>query len=521
MALAEFMGRVILTGMGILLLGFLGIAQPGNVEKAEDYFAKGNYSAAIAEYIKLLKTDSLHAEYNHQVGLCYLRSNFDKEKAVFYMQRASTQPNRSPEILLDLALALMSLMQYDHAEKKLTHYREVCSPKEFKKIDDLVAGCEAAKELMKNPLSVDIVDLGPNINSKYPDYYPFLTKNGKKLVFTSRREENFGAKVEFDGFYSSDIWISEQVNGEWQPAVNAGKKVNTYLDEQCVGLSDDGSVMYVYLDHIDEFGDIHTSTLLPEDTYGPRQLLGTNVNSKKLETSCSLSSDGQTLFFASEQDGTMGGRDIFMSRRLPDQTWGFPQSLGPIVNTTFNEDFPTLSNDNKTLFFSSNGHPGMGGYDLYYSTWDPHDNKWTEPINIGYPINTPGDNRTISFDEDGSTAVISDYWKGKGLGDFDIYSVTFKEHTANLATILLTLADAGSFDPVQQNAQMDFFSQNDELIASFRPNKKTGEFLVVLNPGTYMLSIVADDLEEFTESFVVTEGDTEQPMVIKKLSLKR
>lgn len=520
MVRVELMSRAVFLVI-FSLSSLLAFTQKGNLDKAEDYYKKKNYAAAIGEYKKLLSKDSLSYALNYKLGLCYLYSNIDKKQAVYYMQRASSSPEREPEILYDLARAHISLMQYDFAEKKLIHYREMCSEKEYGKVEELMRTIEAARLLMKTPVDCEIEDLGENINSTYPDYYPFMSKDGKRIVFTSRREANLGTRVEFDGFYSSDIWISDYVDGQFQKAVNAGKRVNTYLDEQCVGISDDGEALYVYIDHIDEFGDIYTCKELPTGEFSGRRKLGLNVNSKKLETSCSISSDGQTLFFASERDGSLGGRDLFMSRKLPSGAWGKPQNLGPTVNTEFNEDFPTLSNDNKTLYFSSDGHAGMGGYDLYYSTWDPDKNTWTAPKNVGYPINTPGDNRTISFDEDGSHAVVSDYWQGKSRGDFDIYMIKFENQQENFATFMLSLDGPAGMDVVAQNTQIDLFDEYEELVASFRPNKNSGNFLVVINPGVYQISITADGMDEYFDDFVVTNQDAEQPMVFRTISINK
>lgn len=505
--------------IGLVLFCAASFAQ--NPDKAEEYYENGNYAEAIKLYLSLLQKDSMHVEYNHMLGLSYLHSNIDKDKAIKYMQRASKGDNRDPEIIYDLGLAYIYVLKYAIAEKRFHEYRAVCDDKNYKKVDRMLAICEVAQELMKNPIDLELVDLGPNVNSPEPDYYPFITNDGKTLVFTSRREENYGAKREFDGFYSSDIWISKSVDGIFQKAVNAGKKINTYLDEQCVGYSDDGSELYIYLDHIDEYGDLYVSKRLDNGMYGPREKLGENVNSKKLETSGSLSSDGNTLFFASERNGSRGGRDIFMTRRLPDLTWGLPQNIGPLINTEGNEDFPTLSHDHETLYFTSNGHPGMGGYDLFKAKWDPESNSWEKPVNLGYPINTPGDNRTISFTEEGHFAVVSDYWAGKSQGEYDIYKVVFNDHVKNLATFMLTIENGASTSMAQQNAALDIFDQNDDIIGTFRPSTNSNNFLVVLNPGVYTMAVTADGMDEFVDTFVVTDMDAEKPMVFKTIQINQ
>ena len=185
------------------------------------------------------------------------------------------------------------------------------------------------------------------------------------IVFTSRRKENKGSAIEFDGYYSSDIWISSVQSGQFGVPENAGSMVNTTLDEQCVGLTSDGQQMFVYIDHISEYGDIYYCDWKKGKFY-KRIKFEESVNSKDFESSATLSPDGNTLFFARKDK--KGSKDIYMTRKLPNGKWGLSQKLPETINTEYEEDFPVLSVDGQTLYFSSQGHNSIGGYDLFKST---------------------------------------------------------------------------------------------------------------------------------------------------------
>ena len=178
------------------------------------------------------------------------------------------------------------------------------------------------------------------------------------------------------------------VNGLYGKAKNAGAMVNGNYDEQCVGLSADGTWMTVYVDNISTAGEImfsayNKSFAKPIAFDG----LENNINNG-FETAGSLSPDGNTLFFASEREGGQGGTDLFMVRKLPNGKWSMASNLGGVVNTIWGEDFPYMAPDGKTLYFSSEGHNSMGGYDLFYTIWNQENNTWSTPKNLGFPLNS-------------------------------------------------------------------------------------------------------------------------------------
>ena len=491
-------------------------AQYFDPREAKEHFNNGNYSAAIRVYENLLKKKPGDAEYNHNIGICYLRSNIDKSKAIPYLEKVTKLLKFDDEALYDLAMAYQYNYRFDDAIKMYNKYKAAASGKNLDKVGRQIETCNSAKELVKHPLNVTFENLGAKINSRYPDYYPFVAKDESYIVYTTRR----GGVMEFDGFYSSDVWVSDNVSGEFSKAKNAGYFVNTDFDEQAVGLSDDARTLFIYLDHIKEFGDIYTS-VRTRKMFEKIEKMGENVNSNSLETSASISADGSTLFFASAKAGGHGGRDLYMTRKLPDGEWAFPQNLGTKINTKYNEDFPTLSADGKTLYFCSEGHASMGGYDIFISTWDSETNTWSAPKNIGYPLNTPEDNRTISFSEDGTHAYVSALRKD-GFGDLDIYRVVFNSVIEDNFTVLIRLQipSGDTLNPYILDALVSVKNIQTNEAGDYTANPKNGFYTIaVMKPGKYALSIDAEGYKSYNEELILTEEDVFPPVMLKIIKL--
>ncbi|MFB6307333.1 MAG: hypothetical protein ABEH43_10175 [Flavobacteriales bacterium] len=254
-----------------------------------------------------------------------------------------------------------------------------------------------------------------------------------------------------------------------------------------------------------------------------------------------LSKDKKTLFFASNkkpglftnktiEDKNYGGVDLFMVRKLPNGKWAKAQNLGNKVNTEYDEGFPNLSYDNKTLYFCSKGHGGMGGFDLFKSKWDPENNEWSETKNLGYPINTPEDNRTISFTKDGNHAYISKLRK-KGIGELDIYKMTYLDKV-NLPAIFKVRIQNPDYSTSKDSAKKDslnpyinkgtisvFDKSGEELKGTYRPNKLNSSFTIALKPGKYILEAEVKNFQKYKEKFQVNRHHSRKTKVNKLIKM--
>ena len=486
--------------------------------EAKEHFSRSNYAFAITVYEKLIKQEPDNPDYLHHIGICYLNTNVDKTLAIPYLEKAVQHPKVDNKAFFNLGLAYQHAYKFDEAFKVYNKYKTLVKDKELEKVNRQIETCYNAKELIKYPLDVTFENAGTNINSEYPDYYPFISADETFLIFTTRRKEP-PAVLEFDGFYSSDIYISNSLNSVFEKAQGIGTSINSSFDEQAVGLSTDGDELFVYIDNIKDVGDIHLSEK-KNDSFRKPDKIGPAVNSPDLETSASISVDGNILFFSSVRPGGYGGRDVYMTRKLPTGSWAMPQNLGPEINTPFNEDFPNLLPDGKTLYFASQGHTGMGGYDIFFSDWDGETNTWTKPKNIGYPINTPADEMVITFIEDASSAYISAL-KKEGLGDLDIYKVTFNNKDAKQTVIRGNIASVDSLKPRIVPFITVIDKKHPEIAPyTYLPNPHTNNYVIILPPGKYSLAIEAEGFENYSENFTIFDKDQFEGEIERNFKLK-
>ncbi|PTB94108.1 hypothetical protein C9994_12380, partial [Marivirga lumbricoides] len=251
------------------------------------------------------------------------------------------------------------------------------------------------------------------------------------MVFTTRRGQgNLNENVFDDNFHYEDIFISRKSNGKWQPAKNIGSVVNTKYHDSNLAFSPDGKTLYIYSDEGN--GDIYYTNLLSEDTWSPPIGLSENINSTGYnEKSISQSPDGNTVFFASNRPGGNGGFDIYFSTKNKKGEWGPSKNLGSVINTEMDEDGPFIQFDGKTLYFSSTGHDGMGGFDIYKSVYDSTSAEWSTPENLGYPLNSPDDDIYFVMTKDGKTGYYASV-RDDGMGYNDIYRVTIADPGSDL-----------------------------------------------------------------------------------------
>jgi len=491
-------------------------SQTPDLRLADDLFKSGNFLGAIPEYKKQLKLDSKNEKVLTNLALCYLNTNIDKSSAIKYLERAKDLEKKNKEVLYYLALAYTHGNNYGRAIETLKEYQK--NPgKHVEEIPNLIESYTIAMDMISKPINVSFENMGRFINSEFPDYYPFVTKNEKTLVFTSRREEGKGL-IEFDGYYPSDVYVCSFNGLNFSKAKNSAS-LNSIYDEQCVGIYDDGAKIFVYIDNFatGEKGNIYEAERKGA-TYSKKKKIKEGVNTKYLETSSSISSDGTAFIYASNRAGGVGGLDIYMTKQLPDGMWALPQNLSRI-NTSQNEDFPTLSPDGKTLYFCSNGLSGMGGYDLYKSRWDSENKEWGQPENLGYPLNTSYDEKTISFADDEKHAYVTAV-REEGFGDLDLYRITFEEVEIREALYIVDLNDNDTNAEIEGGIITIFMEDEDEP-RTYKSNKHTGEITMILDPGTYELEIEADGYDLKIVKLVVSEFDADKGAIKKLYKLSK
>ncbi|MCL2435300.1 MAG: OmpA family protein [Lentimicrobiaceae bacterium] len=280
--------------------------------------------------------------------------------------------------------------------------------------------CWFGIEAMRHPTDMTPINLGKNINSQWDEYHPNLTGNSKEMLFTVRRprdEHTVCTHCQTE----EDIFSSLQYNGAWQPRTRLGAPINTGYNEGAQSISPDGRYLFFTICNA-EFGygscDIYWSKR-EGDAWSEPQNCGPKVNTKYWESQPSIAADGKTIYFTSNRPGGFGGMDIWKTEMISEGVFSEPVNLGDVINTPFEEISPFIHFDQRTLYFSSDGHLGMGGRDLFYSKLQS-DGQWDTPVNLGYPINTFRDESGIFINAQGNLAYFASNRPG-GLGGLDIY----------------------------------------------------------------------------------------------------
>ena len=497
---------------------FSCVAQDALEEKAIDLLSRNNYKDAVSVYQKLIKKHPEDNEYKYKLGLCLLKTHGNRSETINLFETSLSKRKPDAEAFYYLGQAYQHDMQFDKALDTYAQAKAIASKSQTQKIERQIETCLHAKELIKYPLNITFSNLGNTINSEYADYYPLTPEDESFLVFTSRRPEKTGSRAEMDGYFPSDIYIASPKEGKWVDPKSIGTNINTRFDEEAVGISPDGKKITVYVDHIDSSGNLYTTELNKTSTgYKKIEKLNAKINDG-FESTGSLNVDGDVFVFSSKRKGGFGEEDIYIIKKLSSGKWAEPQNLGPAINTKYNEDFPHLSKDGKTLYFASEGHSSMGGYDLFKSQWNEEQQSWSEPQNLGYPINDTYDNDNISFVGDGAYAYVSTIKDG-GLGDRDIYKIKFNEVDTRYCIITGYVTTSDSSEAAIKISILASKPESKEVL-KFVPVQKTGKYVMALTPGSYKLDIKAEGFEEIITSFVIYDLPF-QPERSKDFSLMR
>ncbi len=484
------------------------IKAQSNAQKYSDadfHLLNKNFALALPLYLDVLSSDVNNANLNYKVGVCYLNSasTDNKKKAIPYLEQAvksinnnyeefsQTEKKSSPEALFELAKAYHNDYKFDDAIKNFELYKAAIGAKNSpvsKDIDRRIEMCNNGKELIKTPQNITIVNLGDSVNGEYPDYAPVISADEGTLIFTTRRKGGTTDELTEENMYYEDIYISSKnKNGEWAKAKPIGSNINTAGHEASIGLSADGQQLFIYRSTFDKNdngkGDIYKSDL-NGDVWTVPQKLGSDINTPdSWETSAALSSDGQTLYFVSDRKGGLGGRDIYKCVKLPNGEWSAAQNLGTPINTAEDEDGPFIHPGGKELYFASKGHKSMGGFDIFFSqkSEDETGIKWSEPLNIGYPINTTDDDVFFVTSTDGKRAYYSSF-NDAGYGEKDIYQISLVDQTEKALAVIKGYMKMYDGKPLPFDSKISVYNADTKELLKIdtKPNSKTGKYLVVL-----------------------------------------
>jgi hypothetical protein len=465
--------------------------------KADNALDYGDFLSALTIYKQLRAKDSTIQELNYKIGVCMFELKKFRPESKRYFEMVSA--NKFPEANYYLGRLSHLERKYDQAIEYYARYTLTSSENEHsnEETDALAAKCNTAILLeAKADSEMLIRNLGSSVNTEYAEYAPLLPAEGNFMVFTSRRKNDVFPAKDPLGDYFEDIYVAFRKADTWQPAKMLDTTINTYLHDAGTGLSADGEKLLLYRTSKDlKSGDIYQSDFVNRKWSKP-VMVGPIVNSPEyLETSACYSPDGQTIYFSSNRPGGYGGKDIYAVKKLPGGEWGKPFNLGPSVNTKFNEDAPFVHPIDKVLFFSSEGHRNMGGYDIFKSTYDDR-GIYDIAENMGSPINTVDDDIFFVMNTDATMGYFSSQRDG-GYGSQDIYSVYLPESNNHMNVYNIYVYDETGV-PLKQTEILLTDMEKKSVYGVYKANETSGKTMVISQPGReFRIAIQANGFEPF------------------------
>ncbi len=519
----------------ILLLSVLpigAIAQPGGYSSSDKGAIKRyeaglecmrmrKWECAQGEFTKAAAADEKFAEPRLMLAEMHEMKGEDDQAIVRYREALAIAPRLFPTAQLHLADLEFKRGEYENARRNYQGFLEKEKDPLRKERAQLgLRNCNFAAEAMKQPVPFEPKNLGPGVNTAMPEYYPAITADDRTLLFTRRVKADDERVGEQEDFYVSD----RNTSGEWQEARKI-PTVDTDRNEGAGTLSPDGRFMiFTACELFGEYGpgrkgmgscDLFISIRVG-DRWSPPENLGPPVNSRNWESQPSLASDGRTLYFVrgiSAADGIQD-TDIYMTQLGDKGAWSKPEKLGPSINTRFNEESVQIHPDGRTLYFSSNGHTGFGGLDIYMSR-KQEDGSWGPALNLGHPINTGADENSLLVSASGEVAYFASDRPG-GMGDLDLYGFELYPEARPLAVSYIRgkVTDRTTGKPVEADVEL-FDVKTGDLATAAYSDPQTGEFLVALPVGQeYALNASSEGYLFFSENYNVPESAVKEPYTL-------
>ncbi|SFH49725.1 OmpA family protein [Pedobacter insulae] len=501
-----------------LCLAFQANAQISTVKKAQQHYDDAQqyldqkaYDEGIKYLEQAVKADPKFQAAYIQLADIYRRIKQLSKAVVHYRNAITSAPTIEPRIYFLLGESELLTGNYEQAKSSLLQFltaykgNDVESVQKAKKY---LLDCEFAATALKNPIRYEPTNMGSHINSADRDYFPALTADGETIIFSRVVKGN------------EDFYTAYKKEGKWQLAKPLSANINTPVyNEGAQSISPDGKYLFFTgCNRPDGLGrcDIYLSRK-EGNQWGKAINLGPVINTAYWESQPAISPDGNTLFFLSNRPGGIGGYDIWKSTLDEDSKWTTPTNLGPEINTPFDESTPFIHPDGKTLYFSSDGWPGMGNKDIFFSRIDKSQ-KWSKPKNLGYPINTFNEEIGLIVSADGTEGLFSSNLAG-GFGELDIYSFKIPEPAKPLpVTYVKGIVRDKETKEFLQASILVVDLQNDAAMFNDYTSSETGDFLTVLPIGSnYSFDVDAPGYLFYSQHFNLNIVASEKPFEVEIL----
>ncbi len=533
---------------------------------AEEHLLYEEYDLALPKYIELMEEGWKNSNVYFSVGMCYINMPGQIEQAIPYLEKATQnvsanykegnykEESAPEEAWFYLAKAYRVNNIFDKSIEAYAKYKSSLSASDVyyhEFVDLQIKSCETAKQFIQNPVnfSQELV----LFNEDGRNYKPAISGDGKVAAFTAYQEVKDPYTQE-ESFFEI-IYFTKADGPDWSKPKDITFDIESDGYFSSLALSYDGSQMLLYRDDYGN-GNIYIAEK-QGSRWGVAKKLGKNINSRENETHASLSKDGNTIYFVSDIDGGIGGKDIYMALKDKKGRWGVPTNLGDVINTVFEEETPFLAEDGKTLYFASEAHNSMGGYDIFKSVRNEN-GDWSQPQNLGYPVNSTADDLFYLPIGDGTAAYMARLPEGgietkifriefpetervievvtettddlividSNNGEETEIPVTSEEITTPVVTTIvvpseyelkgrLTLDDNKD---INSSFYIHVTKTDGEVVAALSPDVSTGEFTTKIKHGSYKVKAFGNGYEP-AEKIIYISEDQQTAEVLTFLSM--
>jgi len=499
---------------------FTGALATPRIMAARHEFNDNNMRGAMLIYREVLQADPSNAAALYGTSECYY--NLKKYKlALEYLNKAlEKEPGISSESEFFRGQIYHRTAKLDDAIAAFDDFlsKEKPSTYEYELATQYRLQCLYARDMMKKPVQVTIENMGNLINSRYDEYTPSISADGKTIVFTARRNDTKGGRMDDEGDYKyfEDIYFSEydDATNEWSQSTAVEGDLNTETYDAVLSIFPSGNGMFVYKNTVSSTGDIYFSEYRPgTKEWSAAQKMPRPINTSYFEGSISMTADGSTVYFVSERPEGEGQGDIYVSTKK-GESWSSPKNLGSVVNTDLDEKFVFIHPNGKTLFFASNGHQTMGSYDIFKTEFV--NGEWSVPINLGYPINTVNEESTFSLTKDNKSLMIAAEYDDS-FGERDIYKIDVSnyellsgDYAKNTAGQILVSCVYQAGEPAKNVRIEAYYVSNNKLVASAETDKTGRAKLNLPGNETYKIVSTIDDFknEKVIDLTLRNDGET-------------
>ncbi len=490
--------------------------------EAESFFLFEEYKDALPLYQKIARIEPENYNVQYKIGICYLNDIYLSQKSIGYLERSSQNVNlkykqnnfkekQAPlEAYYYLGKAYHINGMLDKAIEGYTRFKSLANTEEFNFniVDEDIQACQLAKKMLKQPIFFSPTNLHSPINTRFEEKNPVISGDGNTLIFTRSLQ-----------FYNGVFISKRNTDGTWSEPVNLTSDFGLDGNSYACGISYFGDEIFVYRsDNFD--GNIYSSNRVG-DKWSQLKKLNANINTKFWESHASISEDGQYLYFTSNRDGGFGGLDIYKSKRFPKGDWGPAINLGPVINSPNNEETPFLSSEGYALFFSSEGHETMGGYDVFVSILRSN-GTWSKPKNMGSPLNTTGDDLFYNPMGVNSFGYMALYDKASTMGMLDIYEIeVYNEYIPRTFQVQGQLKVNEADSKFYKKLTVKILNADTKEVVDENKVKEDGEISLSASQGEYILLIEGPEIDTYQKNLSLAINQPGALVVLPEIVLDK